>query len=829
MGWYSDPDTTEEYNSSQIIVEDITLYAKWEITKYSVTFITDGGTAINAQTVEHGKTASKPSADPEKQNCVFKGWFTSAAATTQFDFTKAITASTTVYAGWEFNGWVVRFNTNGAGTIDSQVVLKDGTQLVDPPQVITKNHYSFGGWYEDSSFVTPFDFNTAPTEDKNLYAKWTPEKYNISFWADGAYLPGTTADYDTTITLPTAPAKAHYTFDGWYTDGQNYKTQFTESTKVSGDTILYAKYSPIMWTVTFNTYGGSSVDAVKIMDGEVFYDFPYGLTKTGYTFDGWYTDENCTSGNEAQAQNVYSDITLYAKWNINYYTVEFISNGGTYVNSQSVAYDSTVTKPDDPTLNHQVFGGWYTDAALKTAYNFSSKVTKNMTLYAKWTDLMRTVTFNSKGGSSVTAVKVKDGQVITQMPASPTKQGHVFVGWYTDESLDDYTAFDQGAAIQSDITLFAKWRINTYQVFFDSKGGSDVNAVIVDWNTTVAEPAAPTKAHMIFGGWYSNEALTKAFSFNTKITADTVLYAKWTVVERKITFNTNGGSPVGAIKFNEGTTVTKPANPVKEGHVFADWYTDQALTTSFDFAKDSEDLTSDITLYAKWNINTYKVTFNSNGGSDVDTATVDWNTTVTAPAAPTKAHMNFGGWYSDETLAYAFNFSTTIKADTTLYAKWTPVKRTIKFNTNGGNSISDVIFNEGTTATRPDNPVKENAVFVGWYADEALTTPFNFTADSSKLTENITLYAKWKEYSLSVSVKAVKQSDYVVTVDDSVPGQITFKSQYDGMWYVDVANRFWSTDEFVYETTYKGTYIISQIVKLDDGSILSYTAEVEVK
>ena len=606
-GWFSDSETTQAFNFSQIIVKDVTLYAKWEIAKYTVSFFTDGGTAISSQTIEYGKTATRPATDPAKQNCDFKGWFTSGDASTPFDFSTAITASTTVYAGWDFNGWVVRFNTNGAGTIASQVVKKDGSELVSEPAGLTKNHYIFSGWYEDPSYTTSFNFSTAPTSDKNLYAKWTPENYSISFYADGSLLSSysTTADYNTTITLPAAPAKAHYTFDGWYTD-TDYRNQFTETTKVTGNTSLYAKYSAIMWTVTFNTDGGSSIAAKKIMDGDVISEMPADPTKTGYTFAGWYKTSNCNDGTEfdqtAQAQPVVSNITLYAKWNINYYRVEFNVNGGTYVNLQNVQYNSTVSKPADPTLNHKVFGGWYTDAACTTAYNFNTKVTKAMTLYAKWTDLMRTVTFNSNGGSTVAAVKIKDGEVITtaQMPAAPTREGYSFDGWYTDSEFADGTEFDQTEAVQNDITLYAKWNINTFTVTFNSNGGSAVSSVTVNWNTTVAEPAAPTKAHMIFAGWYSNEQLTSSYNFGTAVKENKTIYAKWTPIKRTITFNVNGGSSVSAITFDEGTTVTKPENPEKDGYAFGGWYTDQALTKSFYFATDSEKLTENITLYAKW-------------------------------------------------------------------------------------------------------------------------------------------------------------------------------------------------------------------------------------
>ncbi|HIJ86185.1 MAG TPA: beta-propeller fold lactonase family protein [Desulfuromonadales bacterium] len=169
------------------------------------------------------------------------------------------------------------------------------------------------------------------------------------------------------------------------------------------------------------------------------------------------------------------------------------------------------------------------------------------------------------------------------------------------------------------------------------------------------------------------------------ISADTTLYAKWTLNSYTVSFNSNGGSAVTSQSIDYNTTATAPAAPGKTGYTFAGWYSDAALTAAFTF---TTAITADTTLYAKWTINSYTVSFNSNGGSAVTSQSVDYNALAAAPAAPTKTGSTFSGWYSDVALTTAFAFTTPISADTTLYAKWTLNSYTITPTAGTGSSIS---------------------------------------------------------------------------------------------------------------------------------------------
>ncbi|HAT89540.1 MAG TPA: cell surface glycoprotein, partial [Roseburia sp.] len=109
---------------------------------------------------------------------------------------------------------------------------------------------------------------------------------------------------------------------------------------------------------------------------------PADPTLTGYAFAGWYTDKNCTNAYDFRSK-VTGNISLYAKWNIAY-TVSFDSNGGSSIANQSVESNHTASKPANPSKTGFTFAGWFTDKDCTTAYDFSSKVTGDITLYAKW-------------------------------------------------------------------------------------------------------------------------------------------------------------------------------------------------------------------------------------------------------------------------------------------------------------------------------------------------------------------------------------------------------------------------------------------------------------
>jgi len=210
-----------------------------------------------------------------------------------------------------------------------------------------------------------------------------------------------------------------------------------------------------------------------------------------------------------------------------------------------------------------------------------------------------------------------------------------------------------------------------------------------------------------------------------------------------VAFNAMGGSltpPSQSVMYNSKVTAPSPA-PTLTGHTLSGWYKEAGYVNVWNFSTDVVTFTT--TLYAKWTINKYLVTFNANGGAPTTSDSVTYNTTATAPnPAPTRAGYSFGGWYKEIGCINAWNFSTdVVTAATTLYAKWTPVY-TVSFNAMGGSAVSTQAVLSGSKATEPNPaPTRTDYFFGGWYKEASYVNAWNFGTDV--VTANITLYARW--------------------------------------------------------------------------------------
>jgi len=359
------------------------------------------------------------------------------------------------------------------------------------------------------------------------------------------------------------------------------------------------------------------------------------------------------------------------------YIITFNSKCGSTVTLQTVEQGGKVTEPADPNRTGYTFSGWYKESGGTTVWDFAKDtVTADMTLFAKWTINTYTVTFDKNGGDTEADPKTKtatyNGNVRT-LPTEPTKTGYTFASWNTQ--IDDSgTGFTATTKVFANITVYAKWTINTYTVTFNSKCGSAVTSQTVEQGGKVTEPADPNRTGYTFSGWYKESGCTNPWDFATDtVTVDVTLYAKWTINTYTVTFNSKCGSTVTLQTVEQGGKVTEPADPNRTGYTFSGWYKESGCTTVWDFATDT--VTVDVTLYAKWTINTYTVTFDKNGGdteADPKTKTATYGgNIVVLPTAPTQSGYIFIGWNTQaDDSGTGFTAATAVTADITVYAKW---------------------------------------------------------------------------------------------------------------------------------------------------------------
>jgi uncharacterized repeat protein (TIGR02543 family) len=496
-------------------------------------------------------------------------------------------------------------------------------------------------------------------------------------------------------TQPATPTKTGYTFAGWYKDsGLTTQWNFATDTVDGSNFNLYAKWAPNSYTISFNTNGGSAISNVTQNYNTTIASAP-STTQTGYTFCGWYSDVGLTTA-VSFPYTILANATLYAKWNINSYTINFNSNGGTAVANIIQSYNTTIPSALSTTKTGYTFAGWYSDAGLTTAVSFPYTMLANATLYAKWSINSYTISFNANGGTAVPNITQNYNSIIASTP-STTRTGYTFAGWYSDSGLTATVSFPY--TIVTDATLYAKWNIgSSYTIDFNVNGGTAVSSITQNYNTTITSAPSTTKTGCTFGGWYSDAGLSTAVSFPYTIITNATLYAKWNSSNSyTINFNTNGGTAASSVTQNSGTTIATAPATTKTGYTFSGWYSDAGLTTAVNFPYT---ITTNAILYAKWNIISYTVSFNTNGGSAVTSITQNYNTTIATSPSTTKTGYTFGGWCSDAGLTTIVSFPYTITANATLYAKWTSANTAQTLSiTNGNTYLVNVNVENVTTFT----------------------------------------------------------------------------------------------------------------------------------
>ena len=298
----------------------------------------------------------------------------------------------------------------------------------------------------------------------------SPQKYTISFYS-GETLVGTVATAgNEKIVLPAAPAKAGYTFGGWYTDKDVWKDRLTEDSfagrALTENLDVYARYirneepSAAEYTISFYI-DGALADIIRTSGNETL-DLPAAPGKDGYTFAGWFFD-NGTWRNELTA-DTYSekpltgDVSVYAFYEKTEepvlpqeYTVFFDVDNGTPV---AAVTTSRIEKQPQTTRKGYTFEGWYTDKNFTEKVTFPYDVTRAQTLYAKWEKNTYTVHFETDGGTAVRDMIVS----VIERPPSTEKKGYTFEGWYTDKNFTEKVTFPY--EVTAEQTLYAKWTRN---------------------------------------------------------------------------------------------------------------------------------------------------------------------------------------------------------------------------------------------------------------------------------------------------------------------------------------------------------------------------------
>ena len=516
-------------------------------------------------------------------------------------------------------------------------------------------------------------------------------------------------------------------------------------------TELTVQWTAPTYTVTLHANGGT------INNGNVT-EYTYGVgatlptdvTRTGYTFKGWYYNENLTgSPVTAIGDTETGNKEYWAKWEINQYTVTVKPENGEADITITQDYGTPITAPADPIREGYTFIGWDRDIP-------KTMPAENITVTAQWEINQYTITFDTNGGSEIAPITQDYGTEITA-PDNPTRKGYTFKGW--DKEIPETMPAEN-------ITVKAQWEINQYAITFDTYGGSEIAPITQDYGTKITAPADPTRKGYTFIGW-DRDIPEIMPAENITVTA------QWEINRYTITFDTAGGSEIAPITQDYGTAITAPADPTREGYTFIGWDRDipeimpaENITLKARW-KDSEKPTGEI----KINENSWKAFLNNItfGLFFKDTQTVTINAadnsgeTVTVEYLLSDKELTKAEFDGMTFTAYTAPFGIDPDNEYIIYVRLTD---------NAGNTdyiCSDGIVLDGTSPVITgieDGKTYCEAQTVTITEKYVDTVTVNGTAVTLDENNSFTLAPADGEQKIVVTDKAGNTADMTVTVND---------------------------------------------------------------
>ena len=500
-------------------------------------------------------------------------------------------------------------------------------------------------------------------------------------------------------TLP-VPTRKGYTFVGWYSAKSN-GVEVKENTVITtpSDHTIYAIWKANTYTVSYNSNGGSTNPDSKKVTFNAKYGTLATVTRKGYAFTGWYTAK--TGGTKVTKDTVYSianNQTLYARWKANSYKVNFDANGGSVSTAtKNVTFDSTYGTLPTPERTGYTFNGWFTAKSGGTKVTSTTKVaiTATQTLYAQWTIIKSTVSFDSNGGNAISSkITVTYNSTYGTLP-TVTRTGHTFKGWYTAKSGGTKVTSSTKVSITANQTLYAQWEANRYTINFGP--GVTPSSIEVVYGLTYGNLPVLSKQGYVFNGWYTAASGGTKITSSTKvtITANQTLYAQWTVNSYTLSYDANGGSVSTASKtVSYGSSYGTLPTPKRDYYTFKGWYT--AASGGSKVSASTVMGAGNTTIYAQWTLNSVSGwVLASNVPSGAQVISNKWTYTRTQSTESTSSSLN--GWsqtgyywkQSGSGSVYYASFPSGFSTSHTIYTSFNKSALSSYENTSSKRTVSN--------------------------------------------------------------------------------------------------------------------------------------------
>lgn len=753
VGWYEGSNLISSSLQVSITMSaNRTLVARYQIKTYVVNAVSDDTTkgivSPAGQTVEHGKNATVTAS--RKTGYKFDGWYNGTTKVTSANpYTFAPTANITLTAKWAINtvSDTIKISPSGGGTVSPNPIIgQENTEIRTTATPATG--YNFKHWrYNNSSASGGYSESTINplriiiTGKRDITAVFELKSYTVTWNANGGTVSpaSTTKTHGSTLgTLPTptraSTAEYSYTFADWFTAATG-GTKITASTTVTKNVTYYAHWTATKrsYTVTFNGNGGGTPSPSSITKE---YNTALGTlptcTRTGYTFLGWYTASS--GGTKISTTTVVTkNITYYAQWSINSYTLTFNPNGGTVTpTSKNLEYNSaygtlpTPTRASDAQYTY-TFAGWYIAATGGTQVTAATKMAaKDTTIYAHWTSNTRSytvsyqTTYGTLNRTSQSVAYNSKGSCTLTMPDNTAEFTYTFIGWYTAANGGGTKVGSEltleTPAIKGTVTYYAYVTRSTksYTHTFNANGGGTVSPATITkaYNTALGTLPTVSRTGYTFVGWFDTSAAsggTQATT-TTKVTGTKTWYARWSINSYTFTFDKNGGNTPSSTTITKeyntavGTlpTCTRNANNAYT-YAFAGWFDTSASSGGTQLTTTTK-VTSNKTWYARWTAFTrqYKLTVTAGTGGTVSGGgTYNYNTSATLKATANSGY-HFVKW-SDGNTSATRTVTVTEDATYTAIFEQDPYlnldKTSLEFEASGGTQTVNVTSNVSWTVS----------------------------------------------------------------------------------------------------------------------------------
>ena len=425
--------------------------------------------------VAHPFSSENGLLEVSKKGYTFDGWYTSVTGGEQItDIASLDSLNVDLYAHFTPITYTISLDVDGGvlgDGVDTEYTYDvengfaiDGVtaSLVLPTP--TRSHHTFDGWYytdeDGKGHKVSAVYYASAFMDFDLKAKWTPIQYRILYDLDGGKIedaPNYHTYGQSDLVIPT-PTKNGYVFDAWYVD-VTLETPLEDIGSYDRQVTLYAKWQARTFKIDYVLNGGvgNTHNPTNYISGKE--PLIYNPSRANYSFVGWYTDEALTKQMTEADFASGSDITLYAKWLGNKYTITYDFKGATAITEPTYFRFGTAPALMSPTKKGYIFQGWFfdeacTNKATETSVEWSTA--SNVKLYAGWKSCWYKISYKLNGGTIKKAPQSFTYEIPADIP-NPKRKGYLFLGWYTDSKCKTKLT-NASYNNASDITVYAKWQ-----------------------------------------------------------------------------------------------------------------------------------------------------------------------------------------------------------------------------------------------------------------------------------------------------------------------------------------------------------------------------------